>query len=149
MKSSLPHTVLQIAIVVNDLEKHLAIYAKLFGVEKPATFMTGAKEEAQITYLGKPTEGRARFANIRLKNVALEFIEPIGGPSVWQAFLDEKGDGIHHIAFIINGMTQVISDLEGFGLLLQQKGKYPGGRYAYLQGIDNLGFYIELLEGTV
>lgn len=149
MKSTLPHSVLQIAFVVKDLEKHLAIYAEIFGVEKPATFMTGTEEETQISYQGKPTEGRARFANIRLENVALEFIEPVDGPSVWQAFLDEKGDGIHHIAFIINGMTQVIADLEGFGLSLQQEGKYHGGRYAYLRGSDKLGSYLELLEGDV
>ena len=152
MKSLLPHNVLQIAFVVDDIEKYLAMYAKLFGIETPGTTVTGSHEETQSSYLGEPTEGRARVGYIPLENILLEFIEPIEGPSVWQDCLEQKGNGIHHIAFIVNGVKQVIGDLEDFGLPLLQHGNFPaagnvpGGQYAYLQGLDKLGFDVELLE---
>ncbi|MBV04964.1 MAG: hypothetical protein CL474_03115 [Acidobacteria bacterium] len=152
MKSLLPRNVLQIAFVVDDVEKYLAMYAKLFGIETPGTSVTGSHEETQSLYRGEPTDGRARVGYIPLDNILLEFIEPIEGPSVWQDYLEQKGNGIHHLAFIVNGVKQVISDLEDFGLpLLQhgsfpQAGKAPSGQYAYLQGLDKLGFDVELLE---
>ena len=152
MKSLLPHNVLQIAFVVDDVEKYLEMYARLFGVETPDTTLTGSYEETQSSYLGEPTEGRARVGYIPLENILLEFIEPIDGPSVWQDCLERNGNGIHHIAFIVNGVKQVIDDLEDFGLPLLQHGNFPaaanvpGGKYAYLQGLDKLGFDVELLE---
>jgi len=152
MKSLLPHNVLQIAFVVDDVEKYLAMYAKLFGIETPGTTVTGSCEETQSNYLGEPTEGRARVGYIPLENILLEFIEPIDGPSAWRDCLEQKGNGIHHLAFIVNGVKQVIDDLEDFGLPLLQHGNFPAagrapsGQYAYLQGLDKLGFDVELLE---
>lgn len=152
MKSLLPHNVLQIAFVVDDVKKYLVMYAKLFGIETPGTTVTGSYEETQSIYRGQPTEGRARVGYIRLENILLEFIEPIDGPSAWQDCLEQKGNGIHHLAFIVNGVKQVIDDLEDFGLPLLHRGNFPaaanapGGKFAYLQGLDKLGVDIELLE---
>lgn len=152
MKSLLPHKILQIAFVVDDVEKYLSRYAKLFGIETPSTTVTGTHEDTRSLYRGKPTDGRARVGYISLENILLEFIEPIDGPSVWQDSLERNGNGIHHLAFIIDGVEQVIDDLEEFGLPLLQHGifppagKAPSGKYAYLQGFDELGFDIELLE---
>ena len=152
MKSLLPHKLLQIAFVVDDVDKYLSVYAKLFGIETPATSVTGTHEETQSLYRGEPTDGRARVGYISLDNILLEFIEPTGGPSVWQDSLDKNGNGIHHLAFIVDGVKQVIGDLEEFGLPLLQHGIFPpagnapSGKYAYLKGFDQLGFDIELLE---
>jgi catechol 2,3-dioxygenase-like lactoylglutathione lyase family enzyme len=152
LKSLLPHRVLQIAFVVDDVEKHLEMYARLFGIETPGTNITGAHEETQSLYRGEPTDGRAKVGYIPLENILLEFIEPIEGPSVWQDCLEKKGNGIHHMAFIVDGVEQVIDGLEGFGLPLLQLGTFPeaantpSGKYAYLQGLDELGFDVELLD---
>jgi hypothetical protein len=152
LKSLLPHNALKIAFVVDDVEKHLAMFAQLFGVETPASSVTGPYEETQSLYRGEPTDGRAKVGFIPLENILLEFIEPIEGPSVWQDCLEQNGNGVHHIAFIIGGIEHVIRELEDFGLPLLQNGNFPaladapGGRYAFLQGLDKLGFDVELLE---
>lgn len=152
MKSLLPHKLLQIAFVVDDVDKYLDRFAKLFGIETLGTTITGSFEETQSLYRGEPTEGRARVGYIPLENILLEFIEPVDGPSVWQDCLEQNGNGIHHMAFIVDGVKQVIGDLEEFGLPLLQHGvfaaagKAPSGKYAYHQGLDQLGFDVELLE---
>ena len=128
------------------------MYAKLFGIETPGTTVTGTHDDTHSLYRGEPTDGRARVGYISLANILLEFIEPIDGPSVWQDSLEQNGNGIHHLAFVVDGVKQVIDDLEEFGLPLLQRGifpragKAPSGKYAYLQGFDELGFDIELLE---
>lgn len=152
MESLLPHKVLQIAFVVDDVERHLKMFATLFGIEAPSSNITGSFEETQSLYLGAPTEGRAKVGYIPLENILLEFIEPVDGPSIWADFLEKNGNGIHHLAFIVDGVKQVIDDLENFGLPLLQKGVFaaaanaPSGKYAYLQGLEKLGFDVELLE---
>lgn len=152
MNSPLPHRALKIAFVVDDLDKYLERFAKLFGLETPGSIITGPQEETQIEYRGAATDGRARLGYIPLDNVTLELIEPIDGPSIWQACLDRKGSGLHHIAFIVDELQAVVADLDQLGLPLAQTGvfpamgKAPSGRYTYHDSIDQLGFDIELLE---
>ena len=40
LKSLLPQNVLKIAFVVDDIDKYLALFAKLFGVETPVSSVT-------------------------------------------------------------------------------------------------------------
>lgn len=152
MEPVLPRKVLQIAFVVDDVEMYLKMFSALFGVETPGTNETGAYEESRSIYRGAPTEGRAKVGYIPLENILLEFIEPVDGPSIWKDFLEKNGNGIHHLAFIVDGVEQVVDDLENFGLPLLQHGVFaaaanaPSGKYAYLQGLEKLGFDVELLE---
>ena len=77
---------------------------------------------------------------------SLELIEPIGGPSTWQEFLDERGEGVHHIAFFVEDTDQVVALLEGNGIAVVQQGDYTGGRYTYVDSAPALGVILELLE---
>jgi 4-hydroxyphenylpyruvate dioxygenase-like putative hemolysin len=78
--------------------------------------------------------------------VSLELIEPLGGPSTWKDFLDEKGEGVHHIAFMVEGTDEVVARLETQGVSLVQQGYYTGGMYSYLDSAAKLGVILELLE---
>lgn len=141
------NTVTQIGIVVKDIEKTAADYAKLFGVPMPQIIVTDPMEQAQTVYCGAPSPARAKLAFFQLGQVSLELIEPDGNPSTWQECLDNKGEGVHHIAFQVQGMKENIALLEGEGLQCVQKGEYTGGRYAYLDGEANkFKVALELLE---
>ncbi|MCX7669140.1 MAG: VOC family protein, partial [Anaerolineae bacterium] len=107
---------------------------------------TGPYEETQAQYKGQPTTARAKLAFFRLGQVSLELIEPIGEPSTWNDQLQEHGDSLHHIAFRIQGMQEKLALLASLGIPLVQKGEYKGGRYAYVDGVAQLGATIELLE---
>jgi 4-hydroxyphenylpyruvate dioxygenase-like putative hemolysin len=79
-------------------------------------------------------------------SVQLELIEPVGAPSTWQAFRDEHGEGVHHIAFQIKGMETQVGLLADRDMSLIQRGEYTGGRYAYIDGTAQLKLILELLE---
>ncbi len=64
----------------------------------------------------------------------------------WREYLDEHGEGIHHIAFEIQGMGAKIATMAAADMPLLQKGEYAGGRYAYLDAAADLKCIIELLE---
>jgi catechol 2,3-dioxygenase-like lactoylglutathione lyase family enzyme len=140
------NVITQVAIVVKDVEKTARAYAEVFGMPVPNVIITDTEDKSQIRYHGQPTSGRAKLAFFKLGAVSLEIIEPVGGPSTWQEFLDTRGEGIHHIAFEVKGMTETIRFLESKGMPLVQKGEYTGGRYAYMDSAAKLAAILELLE---
>ena len=139
-------TITQVGIIVRDIEAKAQAWAKVLGLPAPEILIAGTYERAQTEYNGKPSNARAKLAFFRLGQVDLELIEPIGEPSTWRDQLDEHGDSLHHIAFEIKGMPEKVAYLETQGLSLVQRGEYPGGRYAYVDGNAQLGTILELLE---
>ncbi|HHX65119.1 MAG TPA: VOC family protein, partial [Chloroflexi bacterium] len=103
-------------------------------------------EQSHISYRGESTPARAKLAFFDLGQVRLELIEPVDGPSTWREFLDAHGQGIHHIAFTVRGMDDVLARLESIGGETVQRGDYVGGRYAYVDAVAGLGAVLELLE---
>lgn len=139
--------VTQIGILVNDIEKTSQIYADFFGVDKPGYIVTDVYEETKTEYRGNPTKARAKLAFFNVgQNLTIELIEPDHEPSTWREDLDKNGEGVHHIAFVINGMKDKILKMERNNMPLIQKGEYKGGRYAYMDTLKDLKVLVELLE---
>jgi len=138
--------VCQIGLVVRDVEQSARAYAALLGVDVPAWGLTAPEDKSHIRYRGQSTQGRAKIAFFQLDNIAIELIEPVGGPSTWQEFLQTQGEGVHHIAFPVQGLDEQIASLEAKGLPLLQRGDFTGGRYAYVDSAASLGVILELLD---
>lgn len=140
--------VTQVGLVVKNIEQSARAYADLFDVDVPEIIITDPLAQAHTEFHGEPTEARARLAFFHLENLSIELIEPIGGPSTWQEFLETRGEGIHHIAFQVDGMDENIALLEGKGARLEQRGDFTGGSYAYMDANQQLGLILELLTST-
>lgn len=141
-------SVCQIAIVVKDIEQAAQKWANVFGVQAPESRLTDPEEKSHIRYHGQPTSAQAKLAFFQMGQISLELIEPVGGPSTWKEFLDEHGEGVHHIAFRVKGMDDVLAYLSGKDLPTAQRGDYTGGRYAYVDAARMLGVNLELLENV-
>lgn len=138
--------VVQVGILVCDIETKSRAWSEILGLPQPEIIVTDTYDKTQAEYLGKPTQARCKLAFLKMGQLDVELIEPIGSPSTWQAHLDEKGEGLHHIAFVIQGMKERIAYLDAKGIPLLQRGEYEGGRYAYMDGMQQLGTVLELLE---
>ena len=139
--------VTQIGFVVNDIEKTSQAFADCLGVEKPQWSLTDTIDKTHGEFNGQPCPARAKLAFFHVgETLDIELIEPDETPSVWRNVLNEKGEGVHHIAFVVNGMKEKILALEGNGMKLLQRGEYTGGRYAYIDCVDQLKTIVELLE---
>lgn len=140
----------QVGFIVRDIEASKRKFAAFFGVEPPAHFDGGRFEITGTTVGGKP----APDANCLMAffdvgpGIQIELIQPNGVKSTWQDFLDEHGEGIHHIAFGVKGMDEKIAACEQFGMTCVQRGKYGdgGGEYAYMDASADLKCLVELLE---
>ncbi len=140
------NVIAQVALIVRDIEKTSRKMADIFGVEKPQWFWTDPPEKAQTRYRGESSPARAKLAFFDMGSLQLELIEPDEHPSTWREFLDTHGEGVHHIAFVVKGMQDKIQALEKRGMPLVQTGEYTGGRYAYIDAVNDLKVMLELLE---
>ena len=140
----------QVGFIVRDIEVTKRKFAEFFGVEPPPHFDGGKFEVTGTVVDGKP----APDANCLMAffdvgpNIQLELIQPNGVKSTWQDHLDKCGEGIHHLAFHINGMDKVVLACEDFGMKCVQRGKYGdgGGEYAYMDAYKDMKCLVELLE---
>jgi 4-hydroxyphenylpyruvate dioxygenase-like putative hemolysin len=98
--------------------------------------------------MGKPASVSCRLAIFRFGNLDVEFLEPGPEKSAWRDLLEEKGPGVHHIAFRTRNMTKRSAYLQDKGFTLLQKAEFDGlnGRYAYFDTTPELGIQLELLE---
>lgn len=141
------NVVTQIGILVHDIEKVAQDYADLLGVDKPEIYSTATPDIAKTIYQGNPTNARTKQAFFHVgPNIDIELLEPDHEPSTWRHDLDTYGEGIHHIAFNINGMKKVVEAFDRNGLKEIQKGEWIGGRYSYIDAKETLKLTLELLE---
>ncbi len=139
--------VTQVGILVNDIEKTAQAYADFLGVEKPPIQTTDELAKSQARYKGAPTKARSKLAFFHVgPTLDIELIQPDKEPSTWREDLDRKGEGVHHIAFVIKGMKEKVAELKAEQMPLLQTGEYTGGRYAYVDANRDLKVIIELLE---
>jgi len=140
------NVICQIGLVVRDINRSIEAYSQVFGLPKPEIIVTEGPEVARTKFRGSPTDARAKLAFFDMGQLSLELIEPVGGPSTWREFLDQKGEGVHHMAFVVQDTDEAVSFLEGAGIEVIQQGDYTGGRYTYLDSVSLLGVVLELLE---
>lgn len=141
------NVVTQIGIICHDIEKTAQDYADLFGIDKPEIFITDTENIAKTKYLGESTPARTKQAFFHVgPNLDIELLEPDHEPSTWRHDLDTYGEGIHHIAFVVDGMKKIVQKFERNGMKEIQKGEWIGGRYSYIDAKDTLKLTLELLE---
>jgi len=139
--------VTQIGILTRDIHRSKAAWEAFFGLGDQPISQSEDYDKTGATYRGEPLHGRIYQVCFNLENVEVELIQPIGDtPSYWKECLDKNGPGIHHFSFAVKDMDGCIRQMEDLGLTLVQKGEFPNGRYAYLDGMDSMNMILELLE---
>jgi methylmalonyl-CoA/ethylmalonyl-CoA epimerase len=136
----------QIGLVVNDIEKAARAWSEALGAAVPEIIITAPAEVARTEYMGEPSTARAKLTFFHIGSIMLELIEPIEGNSTWKDHLEGHGPSLHHIAFEVDNIKDLVANLGNDEMTLVQRGEFEGGRYAYLDGQEHFGAIIELLE---
>jgi methylmalonyl-CoA/ethylmalonyl-CoA epimerase len=80
---------------------------------------------------------------------ALELLEPLSGESPISKFLDKRGEGIHHICFLVDDIEAALERLKRDGVKLIDESPRPGAyhsRVAFIHPKAMNGVLIELAE---
>ena len=150
MKGITSKRIIQLGIMVKDIEKAAKEWGDLLGVEATISTTCGY-DVTKAMYRGEPCNGVMKQAAFNFENIQIELVSPVGDdPTVWKEGLDEMGEGLHHIAFLVDDIKQSIEDMESEGNGLMQYGQWPAepknGQYAYMDTREKLKTIVEIME---
>jgi hypothetical protein len=141
----------QVGIVVESVERAIAGHARLLGLGETEWRRDdfGPESVEQLWVRGAPAEFSIRlgFAG---SDPELELIEPVSGPSIYREWLDEHGEGLHHLAVVVASLAAATEAMEeaGFAVIQAGTGFAPNGRggFAYYETERALGYVLEAVE---
>ena len=113
-----PMTITQIAVVVADMESALRSYTENLGWGPWSIYIAEPPLLHSTVLRGKPTEFTFMNAETHVGPVDFEFIQPLEGPSIYKEFLEQHGEGVHHIACMGTGANyeENLENFEKMGL---------------------------------
>jgi len=124
-----------IGIVTKDLEGLKALYRDVLEMEP-------AHEELR-------EELGVKAALYPVGETALEFVEPVSDKAPLKNFLETRGEGIHHICFMVDDIEDALKKLAARGVELIDKKPRMGAnnrRIAFLHPKSMKGVLIEIAE---
>jgi catechol 2,3-dioxygenase-like lactoylglutathione lyase family enzyme len=88
----------QIAVVVRDIDDALEKYHRALGWG-PWNVYEHKPPSLHDTYVrGEPVEYTMIGAEAHVGDIDVELLQPVDGPSIYKEWLDEHGEGLHHVA---------------------------------------------------
>ena len=138
---------IQIALVVEDIEKAAKTWADLFCVPVPPIRDDKPSRNPNLTYRGEEAYYGLKFAVIdcRERGFVIELHEPDEHPSTFREFLDKHGNGVHHIGFEVGERRDaIVGELEQQGYALRTVGYYPGSSWTIVDTEDTLGVNLNI-----
>jgi len=136
--------IIQVAYVVKDLDKSMEHLWSIFkvGPWDIYTFAPPALRESMV--YGKPSDHTYQLAVTWIGNVQVELIQPLKGHSIYNDFLEKKGEGIHHIKFYYENCQKFLKELNKKGISVIQSGKFDEDEFYYLNTESIFGIVYEI-----
>jgi len=137
------------AVVVKDMDKAVEYYQSLgIAIFKPE-FMLDSSTYTDYKVKGKTpdTIDKTRMRFVQIGSFQLELVQPVEGEPIYKEFLQNEGEGTHHIAFIVDDLEGEMAELVEKGIPVIAKGKMQNGAsFAYfdIRKVGNV--IIELIQ---
>jgi catechol 2,3-dioxygenase-like lactoylglutathione lyase family enzyme len=136
----------QVCIVVRDLQKTIEHYWNYFGIGPWKIFLLQEPLLREMTIKGEPAKYKMHVAMCQMENVYIEIIQPVSGDTLYKEFLEEKGEGLHHLGFFVENLDREMERFEAKGFRAIQTGRFQGGGFAYFDTQEKFGTLFELIE---
>ena len=125
-----------IGIAVESIEKVLPYFENVLGLK---CYKTEVVEDQKV-----------KTAFLKVGEVKLELLEPTSPESTIAAYLEKRGQGMHHMAFRIeDGVANALAEADAAGIRLIDKAPRKGAEnlnIAFLHPKSTVGILTELCE---
>ena len=124
-----------IGIAVKSIEESVPYYEKVLGLK--------------CYNIEEVVEQKVKTAFFKVGQTKIELLEPTSEDSPVAKFIEKKGQGVHHIAFAVNGIENALKHAEKEGVKLIDKtprGGAEGLDIAFLHPKSTQGVLTELCE---
>jgi methylmalonyl-CoA epimerase len=125
-----------VALVVHDLQQVTEFYRRAFGLEAERRYDL-PEQGVRIAFLPGGAGG-----------AELELVQPTDRTSGVARFLEQRGEGMHHLCFEVDDLPAELARLAELGVVLVDTVPRPGaeGKVAFVHPKGAHGVLIELLE---
>lgn len=130
-----PSHIEHIGIAVRDLRSSVELYEKVFGLK--------------CYNIEEVADQKVRTAFFLIGNTKIELLESTDPEGPIGKFIEKRGEGIHHIAFAVNGIAEFLRHAEEKGISLIDKIPRKGAEeldIAFLHPRSTSGVLIEVCE---
>ena len=124
-----------LGIAVKNLEEAIPYYEKVLGLE--------------CYNIEEVADQRVRTAFFKVGDTKIELLEPTSEESTIAKFIENRGEGIHHIAFAVKGIEGALAEAEEKGIRLIDKAPRAGAEgltIAFLHPKSTQGVLTEFCE---
>jgi methylmalonyl-CoA/ethylmalonyl-CoA epimerase len=130
-----PTHIEHIGIAVSDLESAIAVFEKILG--------------QQCYSIEEVTDQKVKTAFFRVGDTKIELLQSTDPEGPIGKFIEKRGEGIHHIAFAVEGIEEKLKEANALGLRLidnQPRKGAEGLDIAFLHPKSTNGVLVELCE---
>lgn len=135
----------RLGIVVRDLGTAVQHFEGLgFGPFEPEIHLTARNRTSGMHLTGSDEDA---VVVSRSGHLDLALIQPMLPESVYRRFLEERGEGVHHISFHVDDLPGAVSLLERRGYRPVREHVLPGGMSGAFFRTDHIGgLLLEIIE---
>jgi len=122
-----------LGIAVKNLEEAREFYRSVFRLESSDPIVGG--------------DGTIKVSMVKVGNVLMELLQPIGSEGIMAKFLEKRGEGFHHICYEVDDINAEIASLKAADIEVLGEPR-PGaeGMSVFLHPRGTHGVLVELVE---
>lgn len=137
----------QIGIYVQDLDKAIECYRKIFGI---GPWLVLDSETDDCLYRGRKSRSQLRIAVAYSGRLQLELIQVLAGDNMYLDTLGGCEEGLHHFGFDVGDLEEQLETCHEAGLDVLQRSRHKRMGItidtACLDTLDSLGYILELIQ---
>jgi catechol 2,3-dioxygenase-like lactoylglutathione lyase family enzyme len=143
------HGIKQMALVVRDIDASMRAYWELLRMGPWTGYTLTPEILEDMHYRGGPGDFSFRHALAWKDGVQMELIQPLSGRSIFDDFLREHGEGLHHVGIYVPDQPRAVAELKAAGFRPLQGARGFGakgdGAFDYFETDHPLATIIEVI----
>jgi hypothetical protein len=101
-----PLMISQIAVVANDLQKTIEQYTAMLGWGPWNVYRHEPPRLHDTVLRGKRVDYTMLGAETHVGDMGFEVLQPLEGDSIYKEWLDQHGEGLHHVAVMLHDFDE-------------------------------------------
>ncbi len=139
----------QIAYVTHELDRTVADLGRTLGIRRWRAWTFDNAFLRFTEYHSQPADISSVVAMPEF-GASIEVIQPLLGPSIYTTFLEERGEGLHHIGYFVDDLAAERAAWSERGFREIFRGGGHGldgdGEFLFIDTMDALGSYVEVIS---
>ncbi len=138
------------AIIVRDMDQAVEYYQSLGIATFQDEFMLDSSTYTDYKVYGKTPDiiDKTRMRFLQIGSFRLELVQPLAGEPIYNEFLKSTGEGVHHIAYIVDDLEKETAELvkKGIPVITRVYRGASGAGFAYFDMRKDGKIIIELIQ---